>query len=213
MPTLRAAALLCARARRSYLSAAIASATAGSSTLMEKLDEMAEVAKLRAALLADASVDQPALFRLGHLYGSLDKALACYLREGHTRFNQAVAVQRVKNTLAHRAQHRLDEHGTDLQHVMDAHPVRAAWPAAFARIAPDGCPVVYCRLSRVNLTALESFPEHELQHFVALWCERALQLVGDSSGARDTLTTGTYEIYARPRTLRIRDVPWGHGTP
>ena len=59
----------------------------------------------------------------------------------------------------------------------------------------DGCPVVYTRLSALNVTELAAFPRSEFVHFVSLWYERSLQLFGESTCASGTPCKGTCDVY------------------
>lgn len=110
------------------------------------------------------------------------------------------ARDRIETTLAYRAQHTLDR--PDVLRDIETARCRSHWPYAFAETAPDGSPVEICRLSRLSVPRiLSDFPEDEVVHFFALWCEHTLRLYGESvrAGAE---TKGSYHVYD------CREVRW-----
>jgi len=159
-------------------------------------DEPTLLASLRKRLSSDATINRKELSSLGELHGSLDLCLTSYLREGFNRRDPAIAHARINDTLLHRREYGLDAaSNAALSRQMDESPVHAAWPARLCATAPDGSPVVYCKLSALDLPALSRFPEPQFRGYVALWFECCSRLIGDSSREHGALCKGTYEIY------------------
>ena len=131
-------------------------------------------------------------------YGSAERCLTAYVR-AHERKGKlpevGVLEQSVLHTLAFREAHSLDRASADVADAIEAEPCRQFWPFAFADNAPDGCPVVFCRLSRLNLPSIMgAFDEESTLHFFALWCEHCLRLQGASVRA-DGGCKGVYDVY------------------
>ena len=144
----------------------------------------------------------PGWQQLVHIYGSAERCLIGHLKENHVKgkFDVAGAYASIIKTLTYRKEHDLDRR--DVLPSIEGARCRSFWPFAFAEIAPDGSPVEVCRLSRLNVPRiLAHFPEDEVVHFFALWCEHTTRLYGDSVRA-GTATTGSLHVYD------CRDVSW-----
>lgn len=148
--------------------------------------------------------DLPGWQRMAHHYGSTERCITSYLRatatKGGTMLNVNAAQDSIANTLAFRRENNLDR--LDVCTTVESAPCRSYWPYAFAEAALDGSPVEICRLSKLSMSRiLSDFPEDEVVHFFALWCEQTLRLYGNNVRAGAT-TEGSLHVYD------CRDVRW-----
>eukprot|EP00966_Prymnesium_polylepis_P268837 6210423-Prymnesium_polylepis.1 len=146
--------------------AAAATAVAGACAAAASVpfDEVAAVSELHGQIS-----DRPGFELLAYAYGGAERCLASFLRANKLKgkLDTSVAAERIVQTLTFRAEHGLDR--TDVLCSLEAEPCRPHWPYAFSETAPNGCPVVFCRLSRLDVPRLlGSFDEERLLHFFAL---------------------------------------------
>lgn len=152
--------------------------------------------KLRAANLEGTGSPQ-SLERLLHFYADGDRCLLGHLRATAVKgvLDPAAACDSIRETLRYRHEHGLDRDYQALVRDVEAASCRSYWPFAMAAPAPDGSPVEVLRLERLDVPRiLSDFPEREVLHFFALWCELALRQLGDSL-RHGAPTQGSLHVY------------------
>ena len=190
------------------LTAAAASAAAGAAVAAAACASIGCDEAMATRELCERVCDRKGWDAFAYAYGSAERCLSAYVREhgaAKTRkgmYDASVSAEHVFRTLEFREAHGLDRDDAAVADAIEAEPCRQFWPFAFADNAPDGCPVVFCRLSRLSLPSIMgAFEEESLLHFFALWCEHCLRLQGDSvrrqAGAErtDGGCKGVYDVY------------------
>ena len=106
----------------------------------------ASVAELEALLRGT-----PGLESLTYTFGSTARCFGCYLRSDAVRFDVAKAAERIRSTLAFRAENKLDDIA-DAGAALASDRCKPLWPSAYADwTAPDGSVVQYSRLGGLKL--------------------------------------------------------------
>lgn len=132
--------------------------------------------------------------RLADAYGSAEQCLLCYLRAGEGPCDAPDAASRVMRTLAFRAHHNLDR--PDITDAIEGHPARSSWPFVMAGRAPDGCPILFARLSHMDIADLiHAHEEEEITRFAAMWFEQALRAQAEVLRSTGAPCRGTYDVY------------------
>ena len=114
--------------------------------------------------------EEPALLSdpLFAAFGGRDRGMLCYMRAGDVNFDLGLARTRLKATSAFRAQMDLDSPTLDVMQAIEAHALRPHWPGSFPMIAPDGCPVLFCRAGLIKPKLLTKEGDEALSY-----CTRA----------------------------------------
>jgi hypothetical protein len=135
----------------------------------------------------------PNLDPLFRAFGGRDRGMLCYLRAGDVNFDLRLAVSRLKATAAFRQELGLDSPTLDVMREIESHPLRAHWPASFPMIAPDGCPVLFCRAGLIRPKQLAKAGDDALSYLLTIWFLHALHLQAKTQATR--MCKGTVDIY------------------